>query len=251
MGRLVEFDFSSNGSFSDFPKVENLPCLNNWKPTNTIESIMTELRRDIQNFSNRGLPQPEEGAIFDTVIWAPPYFWRKIHILFLANVHLRIWPLRFGLLPFLANLEVQFESSSLMSLMLPAKSHSLPHLSNDSLPSPPALSTHLPHSLPTVVAYLIPTTFIPPQMRRLRRRYWMGFACGEFRYSGIPQWGNRSMIIILPPREIFSYSGVALGRRGCYSRARPRLAPYSQFSASIPATSMDLLEGNPTSLGFP
>ncbi|KAJ3217077.1 E2 ubiquitin-conjugating protein mms2 [Dinochytrium kinnereticum] len=45
-------------------KVERLSCLENWKRSNTIETVLAELRREMALPQNRKLPQPPEGASF-------------------------------------------------------------------------------------------------------------------------------------------------------------------------------------------
>ncbi|CEP07944.1 hypothetical protein [Parasitella parasitica] len=40
-----------------------LPCLSQWKRQNTIETVLTELRREMAT-TGRKLPQPPEGALF-------------------------------------------------------------------------------------------------------------------------------------------------------------------------------------------
>ncbi|KAJ3105277.1 E2 ubiquitin-conjugating protein mms2 [Phlyctochytrium planicorne] len=45
-------------------KVERLPCLEGWKRSNTIETVLAELRRDMAAPHNRKLPQPPEGSSF-------------------------------------------------------------------------------------------------------------------------------------------------------------------------------------------
>lgn len=39
-------------------------CLANWKRTNTMETVLVELRKDMGSSSNRKLPQPAEGSTF-------------------------------------------------------------------------------------------------------------------------------------------------------------------------------------------
>ncbi|KAI8847206.1 ubiquitin-conjugating enzyme/RWD-like protein [Chytridium lagenaria] len=45
-------------------KVEKLSCLENWKRSNTIETVLAELRREMASPQNRKLPQPPEGSSF-------------------------------------------------------------------------------------------------------------------------------------------------------------------------------------------
>ncbi|TPX53297.1 hypothetical protein SeMB42_g00886 [Synchytrium endobioticum] len=45
-------------------KVERLPCLDNWKRTYTMETILSELRREMGSPQNKKLSQPPEGANF-------------------------------------------------------------------------------------------------------------------------------------------------------------------------------------------
>ncbi|KAH7106101.1 UBC-like protein [Auriculariales sp. MPI-PUGE-AT-0066] len=41
-----------------------LPVLANWARTNSIETILVEIRREMATFNNRKLPQPAEGSTF-------------------------------------------------------------------------------------------------------------------------------------------------------------------------------------------
>lgn len=41
-----------------------LNCLKEWKPSNTIEHILKEIRKEMQSSANRKLPQPAEGSTF-------------------------------------------------------------------------------------------------------------------------------------------------------------------------------------------
>ncbi|KAI9204818.1 ubiquitin-conjugating enzyme/RWD-like protein [Polychytrium aggregatum] len=45
-------------------KVERLPCLDSWKRTYSMETILTELRKEMANPANKKLPQPAEGTTF-------------------------------------------------------------------------------------------------------------------------------------------------------------------------------------------
>ncbi|KAJ3027254.1 UNVERIFIED_CONTAM: E2 ubiquitin-conjugating protein mms2 [Siphonaria sp. JEL0065] len=45
-------------------KVEKLPSLDAWKRSNTIETVLAELRREMASPANRKLPQPAEGSTF-------------------------------------------------------------------------------------------------------------------------------------------------------------------------------------------
>ncbi|RKO89189.1 ubiquitin-conjugating enzyme/RWD-like protein, partial [Blyttiomyces helicus] len=45
-------------------KVERLGCLDNWKRTYTLETVLSELRREMANPQHKKLPQPPEGATF-------------------------------------------------------------------------------------------------------------------------------------------------------------------------------------------
>ncbi|KAG5366095.1 Ubiquitin-conjugating enzyme variant MMS2 [Yarrowia sp. B02] len=42
----------------------NLPCLNHWKRSNTMETVLLELRKDMGQPANRKLPQPAEGSTY-------------------------------------------------------------------------------------------------------------------------------------------------------------------------------------------
>ncbi|KAH9992721.1 UBC-like protein [Russula compacta] len=41
-----------------------LPVLASWSRTNSIETVLVEIRREMASFSNRKLPQPPEGSTF-------------------------------------------------------------------------------------------------------------------------------------------------------------------------------------------
>ncbi|KAG0200044.1 E2 ubiquitin-conjugating protein mms2 [Mortierella sp. GBA30] len=41
-----------------------LSCLSNWKRTYSLETVLTELRREMASPNNRKLPQPPEGSMF-------------------------------------------------------------------------------------------------------------------------------------------------------------------------------------------
>ncbi|CAN6654256.1 ubiquitin-conjugating enzyme variant Mms2p [Trichomonascus vanleenenianus] len=43
---------------------ELVPCLAQWKRTNTMETVLVDLRREMASPANRKLPQPEEGTVF-------------------------------------------------------------------------------------------------------------------------------------------------------------------------------------------
>ncbi|KAI8824001.1 ubiquitin-conjugating enzyme/RWD-like protein [Fimicolochytrium jonesii] len=45
-------------------KVEKLACLDNWKRSYTLETVLGELRREMANPSNRKLAQPAENSYF-------------------------------------------------------------------------------------------------------------------------------------------------------------------------------------------
>ncbi|KAJ3170126.1 E2 ubiquitin-conjugating protein mms2 [Geranomyces variabilis] len=45
-------------------KVERLACLDSWKRSYTIETVLAELRREMANPSNKKLSQPAEGTFF-------------------------------------------------------------------------------------------------------------------------------------------------------------------------------------------
>ncbi|CAG80163.1 YALI0E29601p [Yarrowia lipolytica CLIB122] len=42
----------------------NLPCLAHWKRSNTMETVLLELRKDMGQPANRKLPQPAEGSTY-------------------------------------------------------------------------------------------------------------------------------------------------------------------------------------------
>lgn len=44
--------------------VEGFRALTNWVPTNTLETVLLELRREMATPSNKKLPQPAEGTTF-------------------------------------------------------------------------------------------------------------------------------------------------------------------------------------------
>ncbi|KAI0028890.1 ubiquitin-conjugating enzyme/RWD-like protein [Vararia minispora EC-137] len=41
-----------------------LPVLTNWRRSNTMETVLVEIRREMNSFNNRKLPQPPEGSTF-------------------------------------------------------------------------------------------------------------------------------------------------------------------------------------------
>jgi len=43
---------------------KNFPILSNWQPRYTIETILSELRREMASPANKKLPQPPEGAAY-------------------------------------------------------------------------------------------------------------------------------------------------------------------------------------------
>ncbi|KAJ3215623.1 E2 ubiquitin-conjugating protein mms2 [Clydaea vesicula] len=45
-------------------KVEKLGCLDNWKRSNTLESVLSELRKEMGSPANKKLSQPPEGTMF-------------------------------------------------------------------------------------------------------------------------------------------------------------------------------------------
>ncbi|KAI8616898.1 ubiquitin-conjugating enzyme/RWD-like protein [Chytriomyces sp. MP71] len=45
-------------------RVEKLACLDAWKRNYTLETILSELRKEMGSPSNRKLPQPAEGSMF-------------------------------------------------------------------------------------------------------------------------------------------------------------------------------------------
>ncbi|KAJ3317787.1 T-complex protein 1 subunit epsilon [Boothiomyces sp. JEL0866] len=46
-------------------KVEKLACLDNWKRSNTIETVLAEIRKEMANPANKKLAQPTEGTFFN------------------------------------------------------------------------------------------------------------------------------------------------------------------------------------------
>lgn len=44
--------------------VTGLNCLNNWKRQFTIETVLSEVRKEMQTSANRKLPQPADGSTF-------------------------------------------------------------------------------------------------------------------------------------------------------------------------------------------
>lgn len=43
---------------------KNVACLAKWKSTNSMETVLVELRREMASAANKKLPQPEEGSVY-------------------------------------------------------------------------------------------------------------------------------------------------------------------------------------------
>jgi ubiquitin-conjugating enzyme E2 variant len=50
----------SNGTVD----VRHLPCLSNWLPSHSIETVLSELRKEMMTPANKKLPQPPEGSSY-------------------------------------------------------------------------------------------------------------------------------------------------------------------------------------------
>ncbi|ANB13181.1 E2 ubiquitin-conjugating protein MMS2 [Sugiyamaella lignohabitans] len=65
---LVKFLSKVNAPYIDqetgVVRPDLVPCLAKWKRSNTMETVLIELRRELASPTNRKLPQPPEGSTF-------------------------------------------------------------------------------------------------------------------------------------------------------------------------------------------